>query len=114
MSRSKSSSAALDQIHGAVVARQQIHRVPKAFGKRAPAVEPAVAVGIGEHADAIARRAVVAFGPLMRVRLDHQQPALAIERHADRRDDLRLAGDEFELVAIVGDARRSGIASTRR
>ena len=49
----------------------------KAFGKRAPAVELAVAVGIGEHANAIAARAFVFFRPLVRVRLDHQQPALA-------------------------------------
>ena len=54
-------------------------------------------------------RPFVTFGRLVGVRLDDQQPALAIERHADRRDDLRIGGDEFELVAIAGDVRFGGM-----
>ena len=47
-----------DEIHAAVLAHEQVHRVAEALGKRAPAVEPAVAVGIGEHANAVAARAL--------------------------------------------------------
>ena len=69
-----------DHVDCAVRLHPQIHGVAEAFGKRAPLVEPTVVVGIGEHPDAIAGRPLVIFRSLVRVRLDHQQPATAVER----------------------------------
>ena len=96
------------QIHRAVVAHQQIHRVTETFGERAPTVEPPIAIRIGEHANAIAGWPLVSLRPLMGVRLDDEHAALAIERHTDRRNDLRVASDKLQLVAIVGNPRFGG------
>ena len=46
---------------------------------------------------AIGRRTFVFVRPLVRVRLDHQQPALRIESHADGRNDFRLLRDKLGL-----------------
>ena len=92
-------------VNRAVVAHQQIHCMPKTLGKRAPMVEPPIAIRVGHHANAIACRPLVIFRALMRVRFDHQQSALAVERHPDRRDDLRLLGHQLQLVPAIGNAR---------
>ena len=70
------------QVNAAIVAHQQIHRMPKSLRERAPAIEPPVAIRIGEHANAIAGWSLVFLRPLMRMRLDDEHAALAIERHS--------------------------------
>ena len=73
---------ASDDVDGAVRPHEYIHRIVKALGESRPAIESAVAVRIGKYADAVAGRTRIVLGPLMRVRLDDQQPALAIEGQA--------------------------------
>jgi hypothetical protein len=93
------------QVNRPVVPDHQVHRVSETFGKRAPAVEPAIAIGIGEHPNTVTRWTLVFLGPLMRMRLDNEQATLSIERHTNGRYNLRLAGDEFQLVTVVRNPR---------
>ena len=95
-------------VNPAIVAHQQIHRMPKSLGECAPAVEPPIAIRIREHANAIAGWPLVFLRPLMGMRLDNEHAALAIERHTDRRNDLRVASDQLQLVTIVGNPRFGG------
>src|SRR4051794_22691557 len=94
-----------DDIYCPVVSDEQIHCMAEAFGERAPMVEPAVAIGIRQHADAITFWPFIFSRALMRMRLGNEQAALAIKRHTDRGYDLRRFGHELELVAAARNSR---------
>ena len=107
--------AAGHQIHAAVGPDAQVHRLLVALGKRRPRVEPAVAVAVGKHPNAVALGTLVVVRPLVRVRFDDQQPALGVERHPNRRDDVRLLRDKLQPEARLIDKQpRLGGTSNRR
>src|SRR4051812_14199499 len=101
-------------VHRAIFTHEQIHCMAKALRKSRPMIQLSIAIGIRNHPDAVARRASILFRPLVRVRFDHEQSPLAIERSTDRRYNLRLLGNEFKLVAAVRHTWLSGARATAK
>ena len=81
----------------AAVGEREARRHVEVLGEDGELVGATVAVGVLEDLDPVVAR--VAVEHLVRVvhRFDHPQPAALVERHRDRLDDVRLAGEQLDL-----------------
>ena len=78
------------------------HREVLALGEDGPLVARAVAVGVFEDHDAVARHLALRRALRVLEALDDPDAALLVDGEGDRVDDLRLAGEELDLE-LVGD-----------
>ena len=78
------------------------HREVLALREDRALVADAVAVGVFEDHDAVARRLALRRALRVLEALDHPDAALLVDGERDRVDDLRLAGEELDLE-LVGD-----------
>ena len=90
-------------VDAAVVGKHR-RRIAEPVREDGALVEPSVAVGVLEQADAadaLVEHQVGARLGLVPAHLDDVEPAVFVERHLDRIDDQRLVGDELEPESLL-------------